>query len=358
MSMINKSENWAMTGEGYELLKTMLTDFADVTKSAKIKASELTLWTKKDESYYYSHKKNQRGSAPTAENSTLFGWNKKVYDLASNAIPALGVRLDLTGEGLLHASWSRDHFLQELIDANKNSLTMITRFDNKVFGVFSEKYTYIPQTELLKIVDEAILDIGNSTINFWADHWKTVIHLRFKEKAEELSDAYGLPDTIIPGIIISTSDTSDSSISISETWETKEGMLIGKKVSRKHMGNANIADVIENMKKTIFAGYKYVPEKMAELLTIDIKSIDSEHIFKKLKADKILGSKRMKELCGQIDLEINGVPHLTAYGVVIRMMSVPDRVSGFSELQKQLLQEALWGLLEYNFTASTAVVLM
>lgn len=355
--MMTNDEKWAVTGNSYAALEATLQEITDATTSVKIPATALTLWTQREDGRFYSHREKKRTSITEEGSKTLFEFQGKLHQLASIAIGALGLRVGLSGSGLQHCSWYRDAFLSELLQDLKEKITIIMR-DEKVYGVFSNRYTYIPQDRLMRLIERSEKELGEADIQFWADQFNTRIWCRFPDKADELSAMYSLPEIMVPGIMITTSDTSDSSIMIQETWDNDHGNFVyGHQVSRKHMGAVRLDALEEMMVKNIFGQYTYVPEKLMDFLGIDIEDVDTEHILKKIGADKILGSKRTKELSQQLDLELRSLP-LTAYGVVTRMMTIPDRVSGFSDLQLQMLREALFKLFEYEFDKEEKVVLM
>lgn len=369
---ISTNESWCISGDNKKGLEEALQAIADVTKVSIINASDLSLWRlaqethvvdgrRLEEGYYYPciDKKSRAKKSPEVASTTLFEWGKGLFDLSSRSIFSLGKRIGLEGEALSICPWERDEYLQKILEVKgKQKLTLITR-GHKVFGVFSGTYAYIPQTNIMMFLEEGEKELGESEIRFWMDHDHTRVWVRFTEKAEELSKTYKLPKIMVPGIWISTSDTSEGSIRIEETWDDDRGHFVyGKDVSRKHSGKVELDKLRTEMNRKIFAEFTYVPQRLAELLEIDIKSVDSFGILKKLGADKILGSKRTDELALQIDAELNSVPHLTAYGVVIRMLTIPERVSGFSELQTKLLKECLFGLFDYEFEKSTKIILM
>ena len=117
------------------------------------------------------------------------------------------------------------------------------------------------------------------------------------------------------------------------------------------------AALIEDMKHKIFSNYEYVPQRLSELseIEIDDKAIDFEYILKKYKIEELLGKKRTKDLIPQIEMEIYGKK--TAYDVVISLLTLGERLVGeLSQLQKELIQERLYDILEYDFSSSRLVL--
>ena len=356
MNEWTKDDSWCTTGNSFEELQRVLRKIDEVTTRKYAHLKEIDLYTL-HEGRYYGHSNGDFVEQPEGiKASTIMYYNDKLHDVSQRVIFSLAARVELTGRSLTIPSWKRDEYIVELCKKSKDEVAVIERA-GKVFGVFSDKYAYIPQENLLGILTEACGLFGEINISFYMDQDMTCIYTEFSEKADRIACSYELSEDTIPGLYITTSDTADSAVRIQEYWKIGSARVLGKKVSRKHIGSADVDDLIEDMKHKIFSNYEYVPQRLSELseIEIDDKAIDFEYILKKYKIEELLGKKRTKDLIPQIEMEIYGKK--TAYDVVISLLTLGERLVGeLSQLQKELIQERLYDILEYDFSSSRLVL--
>ena len=185
----------------------------------------------------------------------------------------------------------------------------------------------------------------------------TSVYVEFTKERDRIAASYDLSKDITPGIYVATSDTADSSFRIREYWNIGSNYIIGNEVSRKHIGAVDMEELIDSMKRKIFGEYQYVPQRLSELseIEIDINSVDLEYILKKYRVSEFLGKKRTRELIPQIEMELFGKK--TAYDVVISLLTLGERLVGdLSQFQKEIIQERLYDILEYDFRGSRLVL--
>lgn len=233
----------------------------------------------------------------------------------------------------------------------------------KAFAVLGNKYTHIPQSILLDIVqqlkDTGIM--GTPTCRRWeVNHFYTSIYIEFPDKAEEFQILYGLEKKFVPGLLLTTSDTGDSSLSIRSTWRINNSVSLHREIKHKHMGKVNPKDILEECEKTIFSEYTKLPEALCDLMSVDITNstwdltkkkglrANEEAIrntiksaFKQLGVVKAIGKKAemslYEQLCGEFDPAIS----FTAYDIAVTLLGMGDRVEGLSKTAQSELSKAM-----------------
>ncbi|MBQ8135194.1 MAG: hypothetical protein IJ192_12445 [Clostridia bacterium] len=348
--MWKKNDTWQSKESD---LRKALQEIDGVTTKKVVPIRDIVLWTRGDDEKFNSQRKNISTHVPEeiyVNHHTLMEYNGKLHEMSENSLAALGIRLELYGAALNTSSQLRDAYMDELCAHSKAKASIIER-RGKVFGVFSDKYCYVPQESLMNIIESALSELNedNPDIKFKITQFETGIKISFPSIRDDISKMYHLPETMTPGLYITTSDTSDSAVSVQEVWTLKGIDTLGCRVGRKHLGVVDINDLIRQMKRKIFKNYTYVPEKLCEMLLIDIDYVDVEYIIKKLGIHKIIGNKRTQELISQLSMEFAGRTSLTAYNVAVSFLSLADRIDGLKDAQKMMIGEACYGILDYKF---------
>lgn len=295
-------------------------------------------------------------------------------------------RFGLSGEFLLTPSLVRN---LAVADSFKKDLgvTAIVRSTSdgkakKIFTILSEKYTHINQLVLFDIIKqiEDAGEMGECKCFKWeVSNFFTKLYVEFPKKAEELSGLYGLSREMIPGIMITTSDTGDASFAVKGTWRAKgsNSLIVNSEVKRKHIGDIDIRKIIDDISKEIFAEYAKLPEALCELMAKDvtdpawdlktsagIKANQTEientlkTVFKRLGIVKAIGKKTEKILRQAMMDEIDPSIRYTAYDMCMLIMSLPERVV-FMDKGKDitLLQKACGQAPFADYSVDATVVL-
>ncbi len=292
---------------------------------------------------------------------------KKPYFVSRFAFDSLGRRAKFAGQRLLENDLARNiNLAQGLgVSSTKDNGTMIYREINgisKIFSIFTEKYSYVPQTVLVDVLNVLKTSpMGKMVCNDWEiNHEITMIHVEFPEKADELQKMYNLPDRYIPGLYLATSDTGNSSLTACTTWRIGRSISHGLGISednsegvmgkRKHIGDIDANQFCEKADKEIFSKYSKLPEILCELLTIDITdpvwnlndkkdarknkeavAASIKNVFKKIQMVKNIGKGLEKQLYEALCDEIDPTLIYTAYDVVTMIMSLAERCDGLAK---------------------------
>lgn len=284
----------------------------------------------------------------------------KLFLVANTAIPTLTLRASVSGnETICRQNLIRDMHLADAIFDKNEPVHLVYRTEmidgreiRKVFAGLGSAFTAIPQTILSESVD-LIKDegkIGPMTVYDWRiDHEISKIYVEFPESAEDFKAAYGLHDSIVPGVILETSDVGKSSVVARGVYRKGGGYIIADEVSMKHSGKITKEDVLKRVNKDIFTNIRKLPETLAKLIaeevidysTVDLtKSTGSSQNFEEVKTIivetieatlKEIPFKWRNELATCMTDEIDGTSRYTLYDLAIDFMGVPDRLEGLDE---------------------------
>lgn len=303
---------------------------------------------------------------------TLIMLHGEIYFLSNLSIDSLGRRANFSGRRLLENDLARNINLAQGFKTHVSQFngTMVYRKCKqikKAFAVFSEKYTYVPQSILSTIIDnlDAEQTLGDMECKEWeVNHSMSKIFIEFPDKGHSLQQTYGLPDKFIPGLYLATSDTGHSSLTALPTWKVGGSVSYGVQMNeggkRRHSGDVDPEEFAKSIGDNIFKQYTKLPERLGELLAIDITnpnwnlndskdrrankeavSAAIKDTFKQLKMVKKVGKKLEVELyeslCGEID------PSLlyTAYDIATAVMELASRVDGIADSTRRNLQQTI-----------------
>lgn len=270
-----------------------------------------------------------------------------VYIVSPVAFNTLNNRAKLGGDAMSTPSVGRAVECAKSFFLHKpTKIQFIIRNKDKakmVMAAHSEKYAYVPQTVLLDIYNKIAADFGNPKCLWWeVTHEVTQCYVTFPEIASEIAATYELPDNIVPGLYIGTSDSADGSLAIRGFWSIKNNIIGGQSLRRNHRGVVDTEKFVDKAWQTIFADYNSVPERLTELLTIDIKSPYQtlRSVFKQIDAAKstCLGKNLSNELFKQLCSEFSETEKYTAYDIAMAIASVPNRCVAHSIFVVEKLQ--------------------
>lgn len=290
----------------------------------------------------------------------------RLYFTSLDLSPTLGLRTEMKGEAACVPSLERDILSAQRLNS-PNEISLITRTVNgikKIYAALSATYAYVPQTFMSDVIDriqsEGIL--GSISCKQWnVTNQLAEIYLEFPDKASEIADIYGIEDEIVPGIYMSKSDVGECSITVRATYRIRGSITILDELKRKHTGKIKIEDVLADADKIVFSKYTKLPELLCDLMATDItnptwattltekkfknlnyKTVSEAYkkVFKAIGMVDAIGKKHEKEVYEQLCLEIDPSLAYTAYDIVIRVMTLPEHISGLSNSSVELLAKA------------------
>lgn len=309
--------------------------------------------------------KNTRLLLTAGRNTTYFTSHYLCRDLAARA--------DLGGDAIYVPSEERDAYIMSRYALKPASVHMVIRkgiSDNgsvlyKVFALPSSSYGYIRQTILLDIFEELEEMFGKGQCEYWSiDHNLTKIWISFPDVAEDCSKVYKLPDVLVPGVLMETSDTGDCALRIVAAWKRKSSSArstIGV-YEREHRGRFSESEALKKVGDELATTYTRLPTRLCELLTIDLPEPDAaiEKAISMLGVSKAIGKKRTKILVEALLDELAPGTKMTGYDLAMLFMDLPSRFVG-DERSKEFFEKAAGRLPFMDFdkiaAATTAVTL-
>lgn len=324
------------------------------------------------------------------ENSTklLIQSDGKILFTSLNLCPTFGLRTQMGGDATLTPSIGRDiHFAERLKVNEDEEISLIIRNAGgvrKAFAALSGTYTYEPQTlmsdTLKRVSDGGVL--GKMECHHWSlNNQIGEIFVEFPEKAAEISAIYDLEDELVPGLYIAKSDVGECSITIRATWRVGSSIIILDELKRKHSGKIDVEKIMEDVDKIVFSKYTKLPEKLCELMTVNItdptwkktlstskfesankKAVNAaiKSVFKQIglvdATTKKIEKQLYEALCDEIDPSIT----YTAYDIAMMIMQLPERrIVGLSKAYIDPLAKACGKApyVKYDKVASPVIVL-
>jgi hypothetical protein len=308
------------------------------------------------------------------------------YLASSNALQTLD-RFGLSGNFLSAPHIVRDIAIAHVFEKNLGITTVVRNVGacRKIYSILSDKYENFPQTKTIfsiikELSHEKKSDLGEPVCHTWnVTNFFTKVVLEFPERAETLSKLYELPDVFIPGVQIQTSDTGDSSFTITGTWRRKGSNMctLSGEVKKRHSGRFDIEKLLEEVSKKIFEEYAKLPETLLKLMETNITNPEwdltnavfrtankqlltatFEEAFKQLGVVKCIGKKSKKYLMDEILGELDYSIPYTAYDIAMYIMWLPDRIVANNMKQEiTALQKAVNNAPYINYEVDESLIL-
>lgn len=306
-----------------------------------------------------------------ARNKKLLNSGKYI-PVSEKAINTIANRISYGGY-----EFSKNGLVRDIAIANGFSkptpVYMIIREDcdvenQKLFAIMSDKYRIISQETMLNIIDMikkvSSTELGTATCSYWEiSHSITKIYIDFAEHGKELAKEYGLPIDIIPGIMLETSDIGDCSFRLKGYYKIDEHLTYMKnEYSQIHTGAVDEVRIVNEAVENIFPEYRTYPEKLANLMSIDLvdKSIPVPKKIKKLSSlyrdisRKIglvaaIGKKREKLLIDQMIESINPDLDYTAYDIAMNFLTLSSSINTKDKRVLESIAKVSKHVLDYYF---------
>lgn len=287
----------------------------------------------------------------------------KHYFISDEALTQLAGKVSLGGTAMQQCTLARDLLLAETLSKKAGKLKFIVRtvitddtesetgkFScQKIFGVLTDKYQRVPQDVLYKAIEalQAEKSLGEADVHVWhVDQDFSEIRVEFPEKAADFAAAYGLPEKVVPGLRLCTSETGQSSVIVQPTYRIgSAGYAIGDEtVKTRHVGDVSTESILEEMGE-VMKNLDSFPKALMDRLGVKIGNADLSSLtgrrenkrlvmrcvragMKALGINKILGKKGKKAVTDAISAEIKDSVRYTEYDIALIMMGLSNRVAG------------------------------
>lgn len=303
----------------------------------------------------------------------------KLYFVSQGALATLSLRAKCAGDWFFSPSLSRDIAIAEILVDSIDAVTVNyceIGGVRKILSFCTEKYAEVPITILTDIIDKissgdeqgdqqdeqpARGKMGRVECKWWnLSHRYAEIYIEFPDVAKDIEATYGLPDQIVPGLYLATSDTADSSLFIRSTYRgSGKSYVVVDEVQVIHKGNIKLDKVMESIDNTIFTKFLKFPEQLASLIMkdvtpsgLDLTTEDGQlrnqsavmdtikNVFKAVGMVSAISKKHEKTLVSQLSCEINPEIVYTEYDIATLIMELPERLEGLDRKRSVLFQKA------------------
>lgn len=299
------------------------------------------------------------------EKSKLLIQNKgTIYFTSFGLSRDLGARARVGGDAIYDPTKERAAYFMSRYIKEPSFATVVCRNNmdtggsvQKIIAILSGRYCYVPQGTLLKIIDNIDASLGAVKCNGWSvSNNLTRILLEFPDKAAEVAKTYSLPNTVIPGLMLETSDTGDCSITAVGTWRLagKRYASYGNRYSRKHSGEVDIENVMSKIEKTIFGKYTVLPARLCELMLVDMKFPASaiNNVLATARHTVALSKRTVKYLAETLGNELDPGAKYTAYDIAMLLLDLPARVESNNNETREEVQKLCYNALFEDFVAA------
>jgi hypothetical protein len=411
---INLKDNWEMSGKNFDEFVEVVSELTRITKHRKTSTAEINLLLPGYVNKNVARMQILEHSVLNSFESTMSievendfrlekDYDKELYDesttqtgfmllehgqpfyISRNALPSIYARASIGGDGMYAPSLARNVFLghslykkgigecgngrhearRTFANPDDQNCTLVYReikdgshVYRKIFFVPTEKYSPVPLMVVPEIAERICDDdvMGEPEVKYWfVNHDLVETCIVFPEIAEETADAYkNLPDQVLPGIMLRSSDTGKSCVDV------KAVAFIGKSrhyitletKKRKHTGDVDVDCLVEEANEVILENVRTLPSLLASMTENVIYEAGSgKAAFAKVRLaisktirhcglTKIIGKKREKELKLALIAELNPDRDYTEYDVAAMIMKIGDRISDVPQFMRDQLGEA------------------
>ena len=282
------------------------------------------------------------------KNMAVLDGGKAIF-VSENFINDLLSRYGLNGDGCRTASARRDALLQELMGKAPAEVTVVLRNDeegnySKAFACRSARYAVVPQTILTDFIDN-ITGMGEKHCVYWdMTNFMTTVLVDFPDIAKDYSQTLALKEEVVPGVILNTSDTGHSSVSIKAMFRvgSRAYLPVGDNVRRKHYGRVCKNALTEKVRDEIFKGYRQFPERLVELMDIEVVPGEAfELAIRSMEPNRLfIHDDEVRRVIDEMTA-LYPVIKMPAYEVAITAMYACEH-PGLSKTAKDHLQEIGW----------------
>ncbi len=263
--------------------------------------------------------------------------NAKTYFVSDLAFSTLNNRARIGGDAMSKPSIGRVVECAKAFYLHRpQKIKFIIRTKGKtrvIIAAHSDKYCYVPQTILCDIYRRIAENLGETHCLHWeVNHEISHCYVGFPQIASDFAAVYDLPAKVVPGLYFSTSDSGDGSLTIRSIWNINGRNIGGEAIKRNHRGEIDVERFVDDAWKTIFSKYNAVPERLTELLAIDVPdpAWTIRSIFKQIELARAsnLGRHATKDLYEALVAELDKKANYTAYDIAMSLLSIPERCAG------------------------------
>ena len=202
----------------------------------------------------------------------------------------------------------------------------------KVIAVLTDRHAPISQTESISTaIDGFSESLGKPNLKwFRINQYETVIYVEYPEQSADFSNVVRenqtvtIPADVIPGIMIRTSDSGDSSFTVIGPMKIGSTIVYvpSAHFARAHTKRATVDAIAKELEKKVFVEFTKVPERLCDLMMIDIFDPVSivAKIAKHCAIKKMLGLGVENDVVNNISCELNPTINYSAYDIAMMFL--------------------------------------
>lgn len=268
------------------------------------------------------------------ESQLLLKYEGKLFLTSPKLSGTLCARAQLKGMAAFDTCLERAAFLMSRFHTRNVTFQALVRRVStdkggiqKVMALFSKKYAYIPQTILLTEIERISADMQEKPVcSRWeVNHYISSVYLEFPKKAQMLSEEYRLPDLLVPGLKLYTSDVGDASLSARPTWRIGGSLAIGKAVTVSHMAKKDVSDFFPQIQENVLGSYKRFVQHLKAMQSISVTDPTNalKKIFQELRLTAIVGKKKAPHIIRQESVKLNEKKISNLYQLILQVLQMP-----------------------------------
>lgn len=266
------------------------------------------------------------------EKSRLFIRYEDQFYFTSPKLPeSLCARVRIFGDCVYDTSVERAAFIMNRLQKESQRVIALIRSIprsgiRKIMMIGSGNYNYVPQTFFKQTISALQVAVGEETVcqNWKIDPFISTIYFSFPKLAERLQQKYPLPDSLIPGICLTTSDTRDASVSAHPTWQVGEAIVEGPGILMSHDNKANLQSFNRKIQKEIVDKFPEFLLRLSSLRNVRVPDPEKtlSHLFSRLKIMRAVGKKRTLSLIPE-RIETLEEKSCCIYDLVMNLLQLP-----------------------------------
>lgn len=287
--------------------------------------------------------------------------NNNYYLPGAELITAIGRKADISGK-ILNTPNPRlfDVIINGLFLCGDEYIAIVRQDEtgiSKCFSLWSKRYKLVPQWITVKrIIKEIGMKMSDAPAmkRYTVSNYMTAIEVEFDKLANDLQDTYNCPDSFIPGIRILTSDAGESALSVIPYLRNKDAYVLTEAVKMKHTRRYDLERYISSVNRTAFKKFYTIPEKMSELLLVNIPNENKMDLayglFYHFKSMGCPMTKEKIEVFADIYCGILPAGKITAYDAYNVLLSFPELAgSDIKKTQKEAMVKLMEKLLYFDY---------
>ena len=294
----------------------------------------------------------------------LLQYGPKAMYCSEKTLTTLQQRCGLAGQWLTVPSLERNEAIARALSDASVKMSLILRTTciagkkvSKVFAAPSATYSTSKLSHIYEYIKGLMTELPEygATLKFWENtHRLTTAYVEFPLFGETTSKSFGLPEVIIPGVLIRSSETCNSSFMVTGTLRLqgcKEYILrtdAPGTFAAQHSGTTfDLPKMLEQSRDCMKAAQHLL--KQIAMATYDVVSIKTKATAKRtimsyvreMQLTGMLGKNRSKAIQDALIEHFEKQPEVSAYDIAMQLFRFEEYLEGGSEHVEDRIRKAM-----------------